>query len=245
MSRPAALFLLTAIAWGLPLAGAAPPASPPPAAKGVHTLYLVRHGAYDSDDPRDAAVGKALLPIGVAQARLLGARLHGMPVAFTALLASPLTRARETATVIAEDLPGLSLTIVPELAECTPPTRRQDIMAEEKPADLAACRAQLEKVYTTYFTSTPEADRADLLVCHGNVIRYLVTKALAVDPEAWLGMSIGQASLTTIAIGPDGAPHVLAVGDVGHLPPRLQTGAYSNPERDLVVPTSAAAVARP
>jgi hypothetical protein len=39
----------------------------PPA---VRTLYLVRHGAYDIDDPRDEAVGRGLLPIGVAQARV-------------------------------------------------------------------------------------------------------------------------------------------------------------------------------
>jgi hypothetical protein len=40
---------------------------------GVRTLYLIRHGEYDHADDRDPDVGKALVPLGVAQARILGA----------------------------------------------------------------------------------------------------------------------------------------------------------------------------
>ncbi|MEO8198759.1 MAG: phosphoglycerate mutase family protein, partial [Thermoanaerobaculia bacterium] len=85
-------------------AQAAAPGVAPPA--GVRTLYLVRHGAYDLEDPRDEDVGKGLLPIGVAQARLAGDRLRGLPFTFDAVLASPLTRARQTAEVIAAQLGG-------------------------------------------------------------------------------------------------------------------------------------------
>ena len=115
---------------------------------GVRTLYLVRHGAYDIDDPRDEAVGRGLLPIGVAQARLAGDRLRGLPFTFDSIVASPLTRARETAEVIAAELDGRgrAVAIDPDLAECTPPTRRADIMAKEKPEELAACSAQLERL---------------------------------------------------------------------------------------------------
>ncbi len=211
-------------------AQAAVPSVAPPA--GVRTLYLVRHGAYDIDDPRDEAVGRSLLPIGVAQARLTGDRLRGLPFTFDAIVASPLTRARETAEVIATQLGGRALTIDPDLAECTPPTRRADIMAKEKPEELAACSAQLERVAARLLVpvSSGGGDRRELVVAHGNVIRWLVTRALAVDSEAWLGMSIGHASITVLSIDGKGMVRVLAVGDVGHLSPGLQTGAFGNRE---------------
>ena len=43
----------------------------------------------------------------------------------------------------------------------------------------------------------------------------------------------GHASITRIRIAPDGSMQVIAVGDVGHLPPNLQTGASGDPERSL------------
>lgn len=212
--------------------GAAEPAKAP---TGVHTIVLVRHGNYDVDDPRDDRTGKGLLPLGIAQARLAGSRLRALPERFDELLASPFTRARETAALVGEELGGLAPTIDPDLAECTPPTRRADVMAEEKPADLAACAARLDRLAARLLVPSPERDRRTLVVAHGNVIRYLVTKALAVDSAAWLGMSIGHASLTVLAIDAQGAPRVVAVGDVGHLPPSLRSGAFGDPDRALTL----------
>ncbi len=217
----------------------APKVAPP---SGVRTLYLVRHGAYDIDDSRDEAVGRGLLPIGVAQARLTGDRLRGLPFTLDSIVASPLTRARETAEVIAAELaianprgPGVGFD--PDLAECTPPTRRADIMAKEKPDELAACSAQLERLAARLLVPAPAGDRRELVVAHGNVIRWLVTRALAVDSEAWLGMSIGHASITVLSIDGKGVVRILAVGDVGHLSPGMQTGAYGNREKwDLDAP---------
>ena len=75
---------------GLLLAGAVHAAdAPPPAAR---TMMLVRHGHYVADPVADARRGPGLSPIGVAQARLAGARLAGMPTRFDALLVSPLQR---------------------------------------------------------------------------------------------------------------------------------------------------------
>lgn len=213
------------------------PGEPAPsvAAAGVHTLVLVRHGNYDSDDPRDESVGRGLLPLGIAQARLAGDRLRALPYRFDELLASPFTRARETARLIAEELDGLAPKIEPDLAECTPPTRRADVMAGEKAEDLAACAAQLDRLAARLLVPTAGGDRRTLVVAHGNVIRYLVTRALAVDTAAWLGMSIGHASLTTIAVDAQGAARVISVGDVGHIPPPLRSGAFGDVERALKV----------
>ncbi len=203
---------------------------------GVRTIYLIRHGDYDHADDRDPDVGKGLVPLGVAQARLVAHRLRSMPVEWTSLHASTMTRARETAQVVAQELPHLELQTSRLLRECTPATWRQDIMAEETSADLDACQDQLEAAFTAYFTPSPAADRHDILVCHGNVIRYLVTRVLKVDPMAWLGMSIGNCSLTVVKILPDGSMKLLSYSDVGHIPPGLQTRTAPGESRDLSVP---------
>lgn len=203
----------------------------------TRTLYLIRHGDYDHADDRDPEVGKALVPIGVAQARLVGARLRGMPIAWDALFTSPMTRALETAKVIGDDL-DLEATVSRNLRECTPPTWREDIMEDETPEDLAACDKQLDEAFTQFFQPAMGAERHEIVSAHGNVIRSFVVRALGVDKESWLGMSIGNCSLTVIQVNPDGTMKVLAFSDIGHIPPNLQTRTSPGKPRDLMVPLS-------
>jgi serine/threonine-protein phosphatase PGAM5 len=201
------------------------------ASPGVLTVVLVRHGHYDADDRVDPRLGPGLSPLGVAQAKLVGARLARSP--FQALYASPMQRARDTAYTIGAERPDARFEILPDLAECTPPTRRAEVMKDEKPEDLAACQAQLDRLFAAHFRPAADGDRRVMMVCHGNVIRYLVTRALGVDTKAWLEMSVGHASITRIRVEPDGRMKVLSVGDVGHLPPNLQTGATGDAQHSL------------
>jgi serine/threonine-protein phosphatase PGAM5 len=125
---------------------------------------------------------------------------------------------------------------VPELEDCTPPTRRAAQVADVPAPLQAACARQLDKLFAEHFRPASGQPRHELLVCHGNVIRYLITKALGVDSKAWLELSVGHSSLTTIRVEADGSYRVIAAGDVGHLPANLLTGAIGDPERKLVVP---------
>ena len=203
---------------------------------GIRTVYLIRHGDYDHEDERDPDVGKALVPLGVAQARITGARLRGLPVEMTSLHSSTMTRARQTALVIGEEFPDLELQTSRLIRECTPPTWREDIMADETEEDLKACTEHLEEAFPLYFAPSPDADRHDVIVCHGNVIRYFVTKVLKVDTMAWLGMSIGNCSLTVVTVNADGSMKLLSYGDVGHLPPNLTTRTAPGRPIDLEAP---------
>ena len=234
----AAVLILGSVAGSLAAsASVAPPLAPTPTpTPAARTLVLVRHGHYAADPQADPKLGPGLTPLGVAQARLAGARLAALPARFDALLASPLTRAAETARTIAADLPGPAIETLAELAECTPPTWRAEAIKDEPVEDQKACAAQLDKLFAERFVPAAGAERRELLVAHGNVIRYLVTKALRVDTKAWLEMSVSHASLTTIRVEPDGRFKVIAVGDAGHLPPNYLTGATGNPDRDLLVP---------
>ncbi|MEO7063880.1 MAG: histidine phosphatase family protein [Dokdonella sp.] len=207
-----------------------------PAASAARTIVLVRHGNYAEDPAVDPKLGPPLAPIGVAQARLAGARLAVLGLRFDAFYVSPMRRARDTAAVIAGDLPGSAFTVDPDLAECVPPTRRKEITADTAPTELIACKTQLDRLFDRYFHPASGAERAKLLVCHGDVIRYLVTRALGVDTHAWLEMSIRNASITQIRVEADGRFKVITVGDDGFMPANMLTGATGDPERSLRVP---------
>ena len=208
------------------------------AEKGTRTIYLIRHGQYDQADTSDSDIGQELTPLGIAQARLLTVRLNGMPVKFNLLTSSTMTRAKQTAIIINEEFPELKLQQSTLIRECTPPTWRKDIMADETESDLQMCAKNLEAAFAEYFLPSPDGnDRNDIIVCHGNVIRYFVTKVLKADPMSWLQMSIGNCSLTIIRILPDGSMKLAAYGDMGHIPPNMQTetGGNNSP-KELMIP---------
>jgi serine/threonine-protein phosphatase PGAM5 len=117
-----------------------------------------------------------------------------------------------------------------------PATRRKEITAGDTPEELKQCAAALDAIFESKFVPAQGVPRRELMVCHGNVTRYLVTRALGVDTEAWLEMSVGHASLTQILVEPDGRFKVISVGDIGHIPPNLQTGATGMGEKPLAIP---------
>jgi serine/threonine-protein phosphatase PGAM5 len=208
--------------------------------KGIRTIYLIRHGDYDQSDTSDSDINNKLTPLGIAQARLLSARLKAMPVEFTSLTSSTMTRARETATVINKDFPKLKLLQSDLIRECTPPTWRKDIMDETDSLELVDCKSNLGKAFKEIFIPSPDSkDRNDIIVCHGNVIRYFVTKILNVDPMSWLQMSITNCSLTIIRVLPDGKMKLDAFSDYGHIPENMRTfTGGDNESKELVIPIS-------
>ena len=200
------------------------------------TIMLVRHGSYVPDPKIDEKIGPHLSPLGSAQAHLVGARLAGMPGRFDGMYVSPMQRARDTAAIIGEGFPGRHFEVVDDLAECVPPTWRTDVIKDYSRKEQADCRAALDRDFKRFFKPAIGGPQRDLLVCHGDVIRYLVTRAMRVDTKAWLEMSVGNASITVIRVQPDGRMKVISVGDVGHIPPNLQSGATGDPDRSLAVP---------
>lgn len=227
----ASIAALTLIISALP--GSSGISGPEPA--GARTLYLIRHGEYDHEDQRDPEIGKGLVPLGIAQARLVAARLLSLPVEMTSLHSSTMTRARETAQVIGADFPHLELRQSRLLRECTPATRREDIMKELAPGEAEECEERLDRAFAEFFAPSMGGEQHEIIVCHGNVIRYFVTRVLEVDTESWLTMAIGNCSLTAVRINADGARKLLTFADVGHIPPNMQTGLYYR-ERNLKIP---------
>lgn len=203
------------------LAWAQTPSSP--AASGTHFVYLVRHGIYDRDtSATDDRVANGLNALGHEQAKLAGARLAALGVKFDRLISSELLRAAQTA----DDM-GKAMKMTPTrdavLNECTPTTSNARIMASEKPNEVAECDSTRQVQWSRYFAPTPDRDTYDVLVCHGNVIRWTMMKALGADTKEWANLDCGNASLTIFAIRPNGTIRPVMYSDVGHIPVEKQT----------------------
>ncbi len=77
--------------------------------------------------------------------------------------------------------------------------------------------------YEVVFTANASAA---VIVCHGNVIRWITCRVLGADPKLWLNMGTTNCGVTTIQVRPDGKLRLISYSDFGHLPPALQTTAW-------------------
>lgn len=59
--------------------------------------------------------------------------------------------------------------------------------------------------------------RVTILVCHGNVIRWFVLRALQLAPNAWLRLSVPHGSITTLTMLPEGYVTLSGLGESGHM----------------------------
>ncbi|HEX7665590.1 MAG TPA: histidine phosphatase family protein, partial [Polyangiaceae bacterium] len=90
-------------------------------------------------------------------------------------------------------------------------------------------RAQADRAYAKFFKRST-TNRTELLVCHGNLIRYLVTKAMGMKPLNWRNLAIYHASITDIRIQSNGRAILFSYNDVSHLPKKLRTMSAKAPK---------------
>lgn len=179
---------------------------------GIHTLVLLRHGEYDTSD-----VGTfGLTARGRRQAELAGAALAGG--AIERVVSSTMVRARETAEIVCGKL-GATPKATPLLAEGMPTRLKSSKVSE---AEVRADLVRLSEAYGKYFRPLPRA-RTDLLVCHANVIRYFVTRALGIRVAAWTRLVANHCSITRILVLPSGATRLVSYNETGHLTPDTLT----------------------
>ena len=191
--------------------------------KGVHYLYLIRHGIYDRDTTAtDDRVSNGLNARGHEQAKLVGARLAALPIKMTHLVSSEFLRAAQTADDIA---PFIKLTPTRDgsLNECTPSSNTMSATATETTRSLAECDSARALAWRRYFVPTPDRDTYDVLVCHGNVIRWTLMRTVGADTKNWLNLDSGNGSLTIVAVRADGSTRLVMYSDVGHIPWEKQT----------------------
>lgn len=192
-------------------------------------LYLVRHGNYNTYEQSTDELGGRLTPLGRDQAALTGRHL-ALYQPLHALHASTMRRAMETAEVIALHLPHLEIQPSRLLWECIPtiPDQKRELFAEKFPhlttEKVAEQRAIADQAFEQFFQPhTDKSDVHEVLVSHGNLIRYLTCRALGIDPSAWVKMLPFQGGITRFMIEEDGDMMLLAFNETAHIPLDMQT----------------------
>jgi serine/threonine-protein phosphatase PGAM5 len=186
-------------------------------------LYLIRHGHFDDTTRPADGLGGNLTVTGLEQARLTAHRLRDLPIGV--IHHSPLTRAVETAVQLGAIWPGVPLRSSPLLAECIPgfPAAMADLFAHVTAERVARDGRQAERAFTRYFQPARRAERHELIVCHGNIIRYFVCRALQAPAEHWVYARTHHCGISQIEIEANGLAIVVSYNDTGHLPHALRT----------------------
>ncbi len=182
-------------------------------------MYLVRHGHYHGE--RGTAKYGKLTALGGRQAKRVGRRLAS--VDFHVMHHSDMLRAVETAEIIAAErdvaMPirsskllreGVPIAPCPWLPNFTRSMARQD-------------RARMDAAYDRYFKPLRSGQREELLVAHGNIIRYFISRAMGDSVSKWARVPLMQGSLTVMTVAMSGRAMLMSFNDVGHLPAKMQT----------------------
>ncbi|XP_055639401.1 serine/threonine-protein phosphatase Pgam5, mitochondrial isoform X2 [Toxorhynchites rutilus septentrionalis] len=190
--------------------------------KVTRHLILVRHGQYNMDGRTD--IERYLTEKGRKQAAISGDRLKHLGIDFDKIIRSTMTRAQETAKIISLSLPELKMIDDSMLEEGAPIPPEPPIGHWRPEVSFFEDGARIEAAFRKYFHRAEPDQKQDtytLVVCHANVIRYFVCRALQLPPEAWLRISLGHASLTWISIMSDGRVTLRTLGETGHIPREL------------------------
>lgn len=168
------------------------------------------------------------------------------PCRIRVLRVSGMTRAKETADIIASYLPGVEYVEGdPMLNEGRPSHHIPGGKANDKMVEATdQNHPRIEAAFRKYFYRATEAPSTgkinstasnpqppqeeclhefEIIVCHANVIRYFVCRALQLPPEAWLRYCPFNCSLTYLTIRPTGTVSCRMLGDIGHLPYHAST----------------------
>ncbi|XP_065549280.1 serine/threonine-protein phosphatase PGAM5, mitochondrial isoform X2 [Lathamus discolor] len=189
-------------------------------AKATRHIFLIRHSQYNLDGRADK--DRTLTPLGREQAELTGKRLASLGIKFDQIIHSSMTRATETTEIISKHLPGVKKVSTDLLREGAPIEPDPPVSHWKPEAVYYEDGARIEAAFRNFIHRADvkqEEDSYEIFVCHANVIRYIVCRALQFPPEGWLRMSLNNGSITHLVIRPNGRVALRTLGDTGFMPP--------------------------
>ena len=182
-------------------------------------LLLIRHGNYFFNTSSRSE--RKLTELGKLQLHETGKYLKSRGFDFSKVTHSSLVRAIESCDIVCEYIPKeVPKSVDDDLCEGMPyvPIPRRESLSKARDYD------RIERAFKTYFHRADPEQRKDsfeVIVCHANVIRYFVCRALQLPPSAWLRLSLFHGSVTSVSIRHNGHVCVNSLGDIGFMPPSL------------------------
>lgn len=190
-----------------------------------HQNILVRHAQYITSAIKEEE--KVLTDLGREQANETGKYLslqYGNKV--NAIYHSNLTRAKETATIISKYFPGVKLVEDPNLAEGVPIAPNPSVCGFKPTVEeIVNDKERIDNAFKTYFSKRGKSfdENVDIIVCHGNVIRYMFCKGLQYPTSGWLRLNHLNCGVTRMSVSTDSLVICSGLGDGGHLKPNIHT----------------------
>lgn len=188
--------------------------------KAARHIFLVRHSQYRMNGKTD--VDRVLTSLGREQAELTGQRLASLRQNYSQIVHSSMTRARETTEIISKYLPGVKKHSSDLLREGSPIQPDPPVNHWKPEVEYYEDGPRIEAAFRNYIHRADpqqEEDSYEIIICHANVIRYIVCRALQLPPEAWLRISLNNGSITYLVVHPTGNVSLRMLGDSGFMPP--------------------------
>ncbi|KAM8887210.1 serine/threonine-protein phosphatase PGAM5, mitochondrial isoform 4-T4 [Spinachia spinachia] len=188
--------------------------------KATRNILLIRHSQYNLSGTIDKE--RILTPLGREQADFTGKRLAALGLKYDVLVHSSMARATETANIISKHLAGVELVSCDLLREGAPIEPVPPVTHWKPDAVYHEDGARIEAAFRRYIHRADPKQKEDsyeIIVCHANVIRYFVCRALQFPPEGWLRMGLNNGSITWLTIRPSGRVALRTLGDSGFMPP--------------------------
>ena len=192
---------------------------------GQKIIHLVRHGHYAPSEATADPLEGSLTDLGREQAALTAQRLRQCPI--DRIHYSSMRRAAETASILATAFPEVPLhssELLWEFRWWKVFTDATQTLSDEELEQIEQTKQRIETAFRRYFTlSATEMEQREILVCHGNIIRYFICRALQTSVESLSSMESANCGISSLAIESNGRLMLLAYNDVGHLPIAKQT----------------------
>lgn len=207
-------------------------------------LILVRHGHYINAHARHVSdTDQVLSQMGRQQAEFTGKYLEQLysrsPTRHDiTILHSDMTRAVETATTIGKDFGHCTLSSTRLLREGWPGRPYSSHQAipqvpEKTNPELDRIDGErMELAFQTIFTQSAEEEDDDeeysyqVIVCHANLIRFFLCRAMGIDPVGrWGHFEINHCGVTRIDVCENRPLKIISVNETGHLPHSLITSS--------------------
>lgn len=178
------------------------------------SIYLVRHGDYNYREHAPETVGQGLSARGKQQAQLTGVWLASTNSRIRTIHSSDFRRASETASILARASPQASVELDPLLRECP------DVYFK----DTSRVTQSAVRTFNQLFGPTATHPEPVVIVCHANLIRYVLSRLLEWTRERWESVLIGNCSVSIVDWDADAKTQyrVPAVAELQHLPQELR-----------------------
>lgn len=198
----------------------------------MKTIILIRHAQYKKavslgknsktlDEILELTDG-GLTSIGIKQAQCV--RDFLAPIKIDKFFSSDLVRSKESASIIISGHPDVKLKASSLLRECLPsmPQSPEEEISHLEDSDIENSKSIADGAYTRFIEQASSTTSTDVIVCHGNLIRYFVSRVIGSKLDGWTKMDVMNCGITKITLEA-GVHRLETFNESGHLPDIFKT----------------------